>query len=148
MKQVKGKSILVAALLSILLVMSTAWASDVPPSGTITIDTKSVAIGIGFQWGGGVLTYAGENHPFKINGFSVVDVGASEISANGSVYHLESLDQFPGTYKSVEAGIAIGGGASATAMKNQNGVVIKLVSTQAGIKVKLAPEGVKIQFKE
>jgi hypothetical protein len=32
-------------------------------------------------------------------------------------------------------------------MKNQIGVVMQVKSTQAGIKLKLAPEGIKIQMK-
>jgi hypothetical protein len=32
-------------------------------------------------------------------------------------------------------------------MKNQNGVVMQLTSTKAGIKLKLAAEGMKIEMK-
>ena len=65
----------------------------------------------------------------------------------GEVYHLKKLEDFNGTYVAAQAGIAVAGGVSATAMKNQNGVVMKLTSTQKGLKFTLAPEGTKITLK-
>ncbi len=132
---------------AVVLFSSSAIASDAKPSGTVTIDSKSVALGVGVQWGGGVLTFQGKEYAFKINGLSVVDLGVSEISATGEVYHLEKVEDFVGTFTSAEAGIAVGGGVGAVAMKNQNGVVMKLTSTKAGLKLKLAPEGIKVQMK-
>ena len=41
----------------------------------------------------------------------------------------------------------VGGGASIAHMENQNGVVIKLDSTQSGAKLTLAAEGVNIDLK-
>ena len=46
-----------------------------PTEGTITFTGGAVAIGIGFQWGGGTLTYQGQQYPFRLDGLSVVDVG-------------------------------------------------------------------------
>jgi hypothetical protein len=111
------------------------------------MQTKAVAIGIGVAWGSGVLNYQGKEYPFKVNGLSVVDVGISQVSAVGDVYSLNKLEDFAGTFTAADAGIAVGGGVGAVAMKNQNGVVIKLTSTQKGLKLKLAAEGLKIQLK-
>ena len=126
---------------------SSAMATDAKPSGTVSIESKSVALGVGVQWGNGVLKYQGQEYNFKVNGLSVVDIGISQISAVGDVFYLETIENFAGTFTSAEAGIAVGGGVGAVAMKNQNGVVIKLKSTKAGVQIKLAPEGIKIQMK-
>ena len=144
-----GKSLfqVFVVLAAVVFFTSSAMASDAKPSGTVSIESKSVALGIGVQWGDGVLKYEGKEYTFKVNGLSVVDIGVSTISAAGEVYHLGKIEDFEGTFKSAEAGIAVGGGAGAVAMKNQNGVVMKLTSTKAGIKLKLAPEGIKIQMK-
>jgi hypothetical protein len=45
------------------------------------------------------------------------------------------------------AGIAVGAGVGASTMENQYGVVMTLTSTKAGVKLKLAPEGLKVQMK-
>jgi hypothetical protein len=135
-------------LLTCVLLAATAVAKDVQPSGTVSIELTSVAVGIGGEWGHGVLTFQGKEYKFKMNGFSVVDVGFSKISATGHVYHLKNVSDFAGTFSAAEAGIAIGAGAGASTMKNQNGVVMNLTSKKSGIKFKLAAEGVKIEMVE
>lgn len=137
----------IALMLVLLAGLGTfAAAEDPKPSGKVTIETKAVAIGIGFSWGDGTLTFQGKDHKFKVKGLSVIDVGISTISADGDVYHLEKVADFPGTFSAAEAGIAIGGGSGAQVMKNQNGVLIKLTSKKAGVQLKLAPEGLKIEM--
>lgn len=133
-------------LIAAVMFASTTMASDEVPSGTVSVELKSVAIGIGGQWGHGVLTFKGKDYKFKMNGFSVIDVGISKISATGKVYHLKNVSDFAGTYSAAEAALAIGGGAGAQTMKNQSGVVMNLTSKKAGIQLKLAAEGVKIEL--
>ncbi|MEA3469653.1 MAG: DUF1134 domain-containing protein, partial [Thermodesulfobacteriota bacterium] len=139
------------AMAIVLVFTSSAMASDTTPSttpsGTVTIESKSVALGVGVQWGEGVLTYEGKEYHFKVNGLSVVDIGITSISATGEVYHLNKIEDFTGTFMSAEAGIALGGGAGAVGMKNQNDVIMRLTSKKAGVKLKLAPEGIKVQMK-
>ena len=139
----------IAVLLIVLLsvIGSAAVAEDEKPVGTVSIETKAVAVGVGFSWGDGVLNFQGKEHPFKIKGLSVVDLGISSISAEGDVYHLKSAADFSGTFSAAEAGIAVGGGTGAQVMKNQNGVVLKLTSKKAGVQLKLAAEGLKVEMK-
>ena len=62
--------------------------------GTITFTGGAVAIGIGFQWGGGTLTYQGRQYPFSLNGLSVVDVGVTRITGSGSVRNLRNVADY------------------------------------------------------
>jgi hypothetical protein len=118
-------------------------------SGTIKLESTSVALGIGVEWGHGTLTlHDGTTHKIKINGLSVIDLGISKIKATGEVFNLVELKDLDGTFFAGEAGIAVGVGGSATAMKNGNGVVMQLKSTQEGIKLTLAPEGLSIKLVE
>ncbi len=39
-------------------------AADEKASGTVTIESKSVALGIGVSWGDGKLHYKGKTHAF------------------------------------------------------------------------------------
>lgn len=116
-------------------------------SGTVRIESTSIALGIGVTWGDGILTYEGKEYRFSVSGLSVVDLGVASVTATGEVYNLKSLDQFEGNYVAGEAGAVVGGGASIAEMHNQSGVVIKLDSTQTGAKLTLAAEGVNIDLK-
>jgi len=122
-------------------------AADDKPSGSVTIESKSVALGVGVSWGDGKLHYKGKTHSFSVKGLSVVDLGVSKVSARGKVYHLDKLEDFSGNYAAAQAGAAVGGGMSVVALKNQNGVVMELSSTQTGVKLTLAGEGIDIKLK-
>ena len=124
-----------------------ATAQD-KPDATLELEQGQVGLGIGFSWGDGVLTYQGKSYPFKIEGLSVIDVGITKATAKGSVYKLSKLEDFNGNYTAATAEGTLGGGAGATTMKNQNGVVINLVTTTQGVNVKLAPSGVKLILKK
>ena len=113
------------------------------PSATLRIQSKSVAVGIGYQWGGGTLRYRGRNYPFKVDGLSVNAVGVSASDATGYVYNLHRLSDFEGTYAAIEASGTVGGGKGISTMKNGNDVRVTLHSTSQGVELKAAPEGVK-----
>jgi hypothetical protein len=118
-------------------------------SGEVELESKAVALGIGYEWGSGTLKmYDGSVHQFKINGLSVVDVGISSIQASGQVYHLTDPQDFAGTYFAGAAGATLVGGGSVMTMKNSKGVVMQLQSTQKGVRLTLAAEGIKIALKE
>ena len=118
-------------------------------SGTIKLESTSIAVGIGVKWGHGTLTlHDGTTHKIKINGLSVIDLGVTKIEASGEVFNLVELTDLNGTFLAGEAGIALGPGRSASAMKNGNGVVIQLKSSQEGVKLTLAPEGLSIKLVE
>jgi hypothetical protein len=107
----------------------------------------AVAAGIGYVWGDGSFTFRGQKHEFTLNGLSIVDVGASSISASGEVYHLNSLSDFDGNYVTLSAGATIAGGADAIYLQNQHGVVIKLATTAIGLRFNLAAGGVNLALK-
>jgi hypothetical protein len=117
------------------------------PSGTIELSEGQVAVGIGYTWGGGTLTYKGKKYPVKVEGLSVGEVGIAKATARGDVFDLNKLEDFNGNYTAGGAGATLGGGAGITAMKNQNGVVIHLKSTTQGANLKLAASGIKLTLK-
>jgi envelope integrity protein A len=128
-------------------VVGVARAED-KPDATLKLSGGSVAVGIGYSWGGGTLTYKGKTHDVEVTGLSVGDVGATKVEASGNVYHLNKLADFDGNYTAAAAGATVAGGASASTMKNQNGVVINLVSTTQGLKFTLAAAGVSMKVKK
>jgi hypothetical protein len=113
-------------------------------TGTITFTGGAVALGIGYQWGSGVLTYGGVDYPFKVSGLSVIDVGASRVTGTGRVSGLRKLSDFNGNYVAATAGATLAGGGSATVLRNQNGVTIDGIASSQGARLTLAPSGVNI----
>ena len=139
----------VSALLGVMFLglMATAVAKPPTPSGTLTIATTSIAVGIGVNWGTGVLTTHGQRYSFTVQGLEVGGVGVSKVQAVGQVYNLRKVADFSGTYVAVGADAAVGGGAGILTMRNQHGVVVNLQSTQQGLKLTAGVEGITMTLK-
>jgi hypothetical protein len=140
-------AVLVACVL-LVPVGAPSGAQDKKPDATIELSKGRVAAGIGFSWGSGTLTYKGKKYPVKVRGLSVGEVGITKATARGNVFDLKKLGDFAGNYTAAEAGATLGGGASATVMKNQHGVVIELTSTTQGASLKLATSGIKLTLEK
>ena len=132
--------------------LATPWdvvaADKEKPDATMRLESKSVAVGIGFSWGKGTLKYKGGEYPIEVDGLTVGQVGATSVSATGDVYHLKKLSDFDGTYAAVAGGATIGGGGGGLAMKNQNGVVIEITNTSQGVNLTAGVSGVKLSVKK
>ena len=134
-------------LASLILGMATISAQEAT-TGKVTIESKSVAVGIGVSWGDGTIEFRGKKYPFTIQGLSVVDLGVSKVSARGDVANLKKVEEFAGTFTAAGAGGTVGGGMAVAALKNQNGVEMKLTATTQGVKFALAGGGVTVKMKE
>ena len=127
-----------------------AAADPKKPDGTVAIEETDFAVILGGSIGGGKLTYKGKAHEFKIGGLTAgANVGVSKVSAAGEVYELKDLAKFPGTYTKFDAAGSYGGvGAGVLYMKNENGVVMKLISRTGGLQLNVgSASGVKVTMK-
>jgi hypothetical protein len=140
--------LLVLALGLALCGLSFAKEAAKKPDATLTLTEGQVAVGIGWSWGKGVLTFKGKQYPFKVEGLSVGDVGITKAEATGNVNNLKKLEDFSGKYLSAAAAATVGLGAGATAMQNDKGVVIYLLPKTKGVNLKLAGEGVKFTLEK
>lgn len=127
--------------------MSTISAQEAT-TGSVALESKSVAVGAGVSWGDGTLEYHGAKYPFTVQGLSVVDLGVAKVSARGDVRNLKKVEDFAGTFVAGGAGAAVGGGAGIATLKNQNGVEMTLVATTQGVKLALAASGVTVKLKQ
>jgi hypothetical protein len=141
-----NRVLLSLAMAAFLLLAVTPGVAQGPyyAIGSVSIDMMSVAAGVGFSSGSGVLRFQGKRHVFKIDGLSVGNVGISSISAVGNVYNMTSVSQFPGNYGAVGAGITLAGGVAGLTMQNQNGVIINLYAVQQGVQLNIGPQGFNI----
>jgi hypothetical protein len=114
----------------------------------VKITGNSVAAGVGYSWGSGVLAYQGKEYPFSVSGISAGDIGIASVELSGNVSNLKNLDDFNGNYTALTAGATLAGGAGAVAMRNQNGVVMNLIAMTRGLSFDLGVDGVKVQLKK
>jgi hypothetical protein len=138
--------LVVAALVVVL--SSPASAEDKKPSGLLKLTEGSVAVGLGWSWGKGTLTYGGKDYKVKVSGLSVGEVGMTDVKAKGDVYDLKSVDDFNGVYAAAGANFTAGQGKGATALTNAKGVSIVLTSITKGASLKIAAEGLKLSIEQ
>ena len=129
------------------LTLNLARAAETPDA-TMSMHADSVAAGIGISWGSGTLAYKGKTYPISVEGLSVGDAGISKITASGKVYGLKKLEDFNGNFTGVAAGATVAGGGAVSAMQNQNGVRVELVTTTQGLKFTLGANGVDMKIKQ
>jgi hypothetical protein len=115
-----------------------------PPPPYVSMESTSIAAGIGLSWGEGVLTFEGQRHSFSVKGLSLIDLGVAKLISEGGVEGLDRLSDFEGHYAAASAGAAAGVGASVLTMRNEHGVVIQLKSDVEGVALALGPEGFRI----
>jgi len=82
-----------------------AVAQGKETDATLTLSEGSVAVGIGFSWGKGTLSYQGKTYRVKVEGLSVGEVGVTRATVKGDVSNLAKLEDFSGNYVAVSGGL-------------------------------------------
>jgi hypothetical protein len=138
----------VALLLLPFVLGSPSSAKDeLRETGTIDISQVQVAFLWGGNLGGGTLHYGGKSYDFTIGGLGVGGIGASTIEATGTVYNLDSLDDFPGAYGQARLGFAAGDESGGTMwLENETGVYIKLDTERKGLMVSGGVDAIYIEL--
>ena len=141
------------AILSLVVAVMTGFTQAAShhsgPDARLRLSGGSFALGIGFRWGGGTLTYKGKDYPVKVNGLSIGKVGMTGTSAYGEVFNLRHLQDFNGHYDVGGAGtrgVTVGSGKAGTLMTNQAGVIVRLAATQTGLDVNATGGGCDMQI--
>ena len=137
-------------ILILVLAMVAGVAQAAGPDAILRVSGGSFALGIGWSWGSGTLTYKGKTYPVKVKGFSVGRVGGTGVSIYGEVFNLHHLQDFNGHYNyggSGMRGVTVGGGKAGTVMTNQAGVMIRVSTGQKGVDVNATGGGVDLQIK-
>src|SRR5271165_401396 len=114
------------------------------PTGTVSL-TEIIAVGA--AGGKGTLYFQGASYPFKLVGGVTGGGGASNTEANGEVYNLRALSDFPGLYtqNSGEPGLD----KSSTSdlwLRNKAGVVLHVTGTQSGMTLSFGREEILIEM--
>jgi len=117
------------------------------PVGTVSISAKSVAIGVGYTWGDGVLQFHGHTYHFSVKGLDVAAVGASRIDGHGRVYDMTSVSQFSGTYAALTGEATLGRGQAGQFFKNGNGVMLRVDEVTHGAKLSGSADGFELTIR-
>jgi hypothetical protein len=118
------------------------------PDGIVEMQQVQAAyIGSG-STGTGSLTFRGQIYPFSVGGLGVGGIGVSQIEAQGYVYHLANLLQFPGAYGQARYGFAVGQqSAGDLLLQNSAGVILRLRARRQGLMLSLGADAVLISMK-
>jgi hypothetical protein len=111
------------------------------------LEGGTTAAGPGFVWGHGNLNYQRTEHAFDIVGLSVAGLYSAGISATGSVRHLAKVSDFSGTYSVPTHGSAVHRGGAGAHLRNERGVVIHLVVTDAGLRRHLSINDLRLRLR-
>lgn len=133
---------------AVLLASAPAGAKGEQPVGTIKIDETQFGFILGGSTGGGVLTFKNKTYKFKIGGLSFgANVGVSKLTADGEIYNLKDVKDFPGTYAKAAANMTFGIGAGGLQLENEHGVRMTLRGSTKGLHLDAGGGGVKITMK-
>jgi hypothetical protein len=111
---------------------------------TVKMTGGLVAVGLGYGWGHGTVSYQGTEQAFCVRGLSVGDFALANLKAQGLVFHLNSLSDFSGRYFAMSTGVAVARGESAAILKNEHGVTMQLETAVRGLRFNLAASSLRI----
>jgi hypothetical protein len=138
------RSLICAAVLGLVAVAGTSTASRAEIGYVRVLFTKGGFI-IGVGGGHGVLSFRGNQYPFKVSGMSIgATIGASTTELTGRARNLHSAGDISGIYSSIGAGGALAAGAGGVALENARGVILELHGAKVGVELSAAVGGVRI----
>ena len=146
MRSAYWRSVVAVALCSTSVAPAMAEQVLGPVSGEVKFISHSASLGVGYTWGRGVLTYAGKQYPFEVSGASAAAIGFSSGDSVGTVYNLQRIEDFEGTYWALSGEATIGRGVSGSLMENSDGVRIRLDENRSGGRLAASPSRLSIRF--
>src|SRR5688572_27572850 len=123
-------------------------ASASADTGNIRFSVLKAGIVVGGSGGSGTLTFQGKRYPVSIGGLSYgFTFGASQTDFQGRVSNIRRAQDVAGVYAAAAAGAAVGRGAQAIVLTNQNGAVLTLTGRQAGLIVSADLNGMAVSLR-
>jgi hypothetical protein len=117
-------------------------------SGRIAFDVIKAGFVVGGSGGSGALFFHGRHYPLAIGGISYgFTFGASRTHFRGQVSHIRHASDVSGVYAAGNVGAAIGRGAQAIVLTNQNGAVLTLAGHSVGAIVSADLNGLVLTVK-
>jgi len=135
------------ALMALVAVVGLAPASHAD-SGSVTLTIYKAGWIIGGSGGGGTLHFHGRAYTLSTGGLDYGLVfGGSKAVLHGRVSNIRRASDVEGVYGAAGAGLAVGTGARAIVLTNQNGAVLELSGRQVGLLANADLSGLAITVK-
>ena len=118
-------------------------------AGTLEVKGGTVGFLVGFRWGTGTLTLNnGTKLKFSFRGLKLLETGAVEIKAVGTVYNLKKPADFEGTFTGFSGGMTIAKELYGFVnLENARGVIVSVKSANKGVRLSApGPGGVYVSF--
>ena len=117
--------------------------------GTVALQAKAAALGVGFTWGDGTLTFGGRRYPFEVKGITITiaDVGFGRLSGRGRVYNLKRVEDFSGTYAASTGEATVGRGLAGQIQVNAAGVQLRIDNVTRGARLSGSADGIQLTLK-
>jgi hypothetical protein len=114
-------------------------------SGGISFRVIKAGFIVGGSGGSGTLSFHGRRYSLGIGGISYgFTFGASETRFHGTVSNIHRASDVSGVYAAGNVGAAVGRGAQAIVLTNQNGAVLTLTGSSVGAIVSADLNGLAI----
>lgn len=138
-----------AALIALIALAGVALSGAArAESGSISLRIVKAGFVIGGSAGSGTLYFHGRRYPLSIGGLSYgFTFGASAINFHGTVSNIRRPSDVAGVYAAGGVGAAVGRGAGAIVLTNQNGAVLSLTGQQSGLIVAADLNGLAVTVK-
>ncbi len=141
-------SFAIRAALIAFAVIAVGLATAYADYGSIRFNVLKAGFVVGGSAGSGTLAFHGRLYPLAIGGVSYgFTFGASATDFVGRVSNIRTPSDVNGVYGAAGAGVAIGPGAGAIVLTNQNGAVLTLAGRQAGLIVAADLNGLIISLR-
>jgi lipid-binding SYLF domain-containing protein len=133
-----------AGLMALALIGATT-STVYADGGSISFKVIKAGFVIGGSGGSGVLDFHGRRYSLGIGGISYgFTFGASETRFHGTVTNIRRPSDVSGVYAAGNVGAAVGRGAQAIVLTNQNGAVLTLSGRSVGAIVSADLNGLAI----
>lgn len=141
-------TILRGAVVALFTLLAAGLQGACADSGTIVLTIYKGGWIIGGSAGQGTLTFRGKHYPLSVGGIDYGLVfGGSKTVLRGTVRNINKASDVAGVYGAAGAGLALGGGARAIVLANQNGAVLELSGRQVGLMANADLSGLAITMK-
>jgi len=149
--KMKKVTYLLAALLALVIVgcgntmvKPTTAPAGLEQSGTFSIrENQVMRLGAGVS-GKGVLVFQGWEHSFSFTGAKIDVAGKDSLEIHGTVFNLETVEDFEGKYKAVKLDIESGDGLEGVWGKNEKGVTVHLIFPGHDVGIDLEATGATV----
>jgi hypothetical protein len=126
---------------------SVATAPTGAPDATLSMSYVEASYLGTASSGNGTLNYQGKSHPFSVQSVNNGGTSAESVDANGKVYNLNALENFPGTYTVSDKTLVLLQGKTHERFENNKGTVIYVEAVAAGVSTSMKPEQIVITLK-